>query len=376
MTRARGLESLTSSPLPVSGGRYLLTILRARPWLLAGAAITSTIWAIPGALLPLVIGRRVDAIGAQSWPGIWLWTLVAVGLGVVQSGFSAVSYFLSTGLRLHGACCTQRLVTAQLARVGTAVRETTTIGNVAAVTSSDLDYIGNAFKMIGRMIGTTVGFVVIAVALLDSSTVLGVVALFGVPLAVLGIKPLFTPLQRRKAAQRERFTEVSSLGADIVSGLRILRGIGGEQQFLRRFHAASQRVRQTAHNSDIWFSGVLREQLAPAHPSGVRVRAALFAADADDIVDALPAGVDEALGERGRELSGGQRQRLNLARALATDADVLVLDEPTSAVDAHTESRITGRVADLRRGRTTVVFSQSPLWTHVADQVLSPKAAV
>lgn len=543
MTRARGLERLTSSPLRVSGGRYLLTILRSRPWLLAGAAITSTMWAIPGALLPLVIGRGVDAIGAQSWPVIWLWTLVAIGLGVVQSGFSAVSYFLSTGLRLHGACCTQRLVTAQLARVGTAVRETTSIGNVAAVTSSDLDYIGNAFKMIGRMIGTTVGFVVIAVALLDSSTVLGVVALFGVPLAVLGIKPLFTPLQRRKAVQRERLTEVSTLGADIVSGLRILRGIGGEQQFLRRFHAASQRVRQTgrsigrsegvlsaanvalpglvtvvivwlgarlaingvidvgelvafygasaylvvpvttmtetadalssalvsarkvcailaigpslsepshpvplpggalslvdtesgvriepglltvidagdagppladrltrfadaapgqdvlvggvparqvalaklrrrvvyAHNSDIWFSGVLREQLAPVHPSGVRMRAALFAADADDIVDALPAGIDEALSERGRELSGGQRQRLNLARALATDADVLVLDEPTSAVDAHTESRITARVAELRRGRTTVVFSQSPLWTHVADQVLSLKAAV
>jgi ABC-type multidrug transport system fused ATPase/permease subunit len=80
------------------------------------------------------------------------------------------------------------------------------------------------------------------------------------------------------------------------------------------------------------------------------------------------------IGERGREVSGGQRQRLNLARALAADADVLVLDEPTSAVDAHTEARITERVAALRRGQTTVVFSQSPLWTHVADEVFTAKA--
>jgi ABC-type multidrug transport system fused ATPase/permease subunit len=126
-----------------------------------------------------------------------------------------------------------------------------------------------------------------------------------------------------------------------------------------------------AHNQDIWFSGILGEQVSSAAPSEVGVAAALFAADADDIVDGLPNGVDELIGERGREVSGGQRQRLSLARALAIDADVLVLDEPTSAVDAHTEARITERVAKLRQGKTTVVLSQSPLWTVVADEVLS-----
>jgi ABC-type multidrug transport system fused ATPase/permease subunit len=131
-----------------------------------------------------------------------------------------------------------------------------------------------------------------------------------------------------------------------------------------------------AHNQDIWFSGILREQVSPARPGDVGVAAALFAADADDIVEALPNGVEELIGERGREVSGGQRQRLNLARALAIDADVLVLDEPTSAVDAHTEARVTVRVAKLRQGKTTVVFSQSPLWTLVADEVLSLKVPV
>jgi ABC-type multidrug transport system fused ATPase/permease subunit len=56
-----------------------------------------------------------------------------------------------------------------------------------------------------------------------------------------------------------------------------------------------------------------------------------------------------------------------LARALTVDPDVLVLDDPTSAVDAHTEARIVRRVAALRRGRTTVVISHSPLWAAVAD---------
>ena len=59
-----------------------------------------------------------------------------------------------------------------------------------------------------------------------------------------------------------------------------------------------------------------------------------------------------------------------LARALAVDAPILVLVEPTSAVDAHTEARIAERVTDLRRGRTTVVCTVSPLWLHHADHVV------
>lgn len=102
-----------------------------------------------------------------------------------------------------------------------------------------------------------------------------------------------------------------------------------------------------------------------------RAEAALWAADAADIVDGLPDGMDELIGERGREVSGGQRQRLSLARALALGADTLLLDEPTSAVDTHTEARITERIATLRRGKTTVVFTESPLWTSVADEVIT-----
>ncbi|MFE2436109.1 ATP-binding cassette domain-containing protein, partial [Streptomyces sp. NPDC059409] len=69
-------------------------------------------------------------------------------------------------------------------------------------------------------------------------------------------------------------------------------------------------------------------------------------------------------------LSGGQRQRLALARSLITDPEVLVLDEPTSAVDSHTEARIAQGVRTLRAGRTTVVFTSSPLLLDRADRIV------
>ena len=74
--------------------------------------------------------------------------------------------------------------------------------------------------------------------------------------------------------------------------------------------------------------------------------------------------------ERGRSLSGGQRQRLALARSLVADPEVLVLDEPTSAVDSHTEARVADGVKRLRAGRTTVVFTSSPLLLDLAERVV------
>jgi ABC-type multidrug transport system fused ATPase/permease subunit len=121
------------------------------------------------------------------------------------------------------------------------------------------------------------------------------------------------------------------------------------------------------------FTGVLRDELIG--PGGDTITdeqlwAAIDVSSAADAVDALADGLDGRLEERGRSLSGGQRQRLALVRVLLRDADTLVLVEPTSAVDAHTEARIAERVAAYRRGRTTVVTTVSPLWLHHADRVV------
>lgn len=111
-------------------------------------------------------------------------------------------------------------------------------------------------------------------------------------------------------------------------------------------------------------SGDLRRELGEGD-----VGAALHAACAADVLAALSDGLDTVLEERGRQLSGGQLQRLVLARALTADPEVLVLDEPTSAVDAHTEARIADRLHAVRSGRTTVVMTSSPLVLDRADEV-------
>lgn len=97
--------------------------------------------------------------------------------------------------------------------------------------------------------------------------------------------------------------------------------------------------------------------------------AALAAAAADDVIAALPDGLDTVLADAGSSLSGGQRQRIALARALATEAPVLVLHDPTTALDAATEARVAGALKAARAGRTTILVTTSPLLLAQCDAV-------
>ena len=99
------------------------------------------------------------------------------------------------------------------------------------------------------------------------------------------------------------------------------------------------------------FTGVLREELDPTgRRTDDELMAAIRTASAEDVLVALADGLDAEVEEKGRSFSGGQRQRLVLVRALLADPSVLVLVEPTSAVDAHTEARIADRLRDHRAG--------------------------
>ncbi|MEW2220305.1 ABC transporter ATP-binding protein [Streptomyces sp. NPDC006990] len=133
----------------------------------------------------------------------------------------------------------------------------------------------------------------------------------------------------------------------------------------------------------VLLSGTLADLLDVPSSGAVDAGRALQAAQCGDVLAALVQGTPDAKGdpmrariaERGRSLSGGQRQRLALARSLLTDPPVLVLDEPTSAVDSHTEARIARELAALRSGRTTVVLTSSPLLLETADRVVFVQGA-
>jgi len=138
---------------------------------------------------------------------------------------------------------------------------------------------------------------------------------------------------------------------------------------LAEFSLAAVRERiLVADNDARLFSGPLRADLDPT--GGDQLPAALQAAAATDIIEALPDGLHSEVAERGRSFSGGQQQRLRLVRALIADPEILVLVEPTSAVDAHTEARIADRLSAARAGRTTVVCTSSPLVLDRVDRVL------
>jgi ABC-type multidrug transport system fused ATPase/permease subunit len=119
------------------------------------------------------------------------------------------------------------------------------------------------------------------------------------------------------------------------------------------------------------FAGTLREILRiRSGLSDAQLEQALHTASATDVADALPEGLAGAVGARGRTLSGGQRQRVRLARALLAEPEVLILVDPTSAVDAHTEARIAQRLRAARAGRTTVLLCTSPLLLRATDRVV------
>jgi ATP-binding cassette, subfamily B, bacterial len=120
------------------------------------------------------------------------------------------------------------------------------------------------------------------------------------------------------------------------------------------------------------FHGTVRENIAYGKPgaSGAEIEAAAQAADAHDFVVALPDGYDTVIGQKGRRLSGGQRQRVAIARAMIRNAPVLLLDEPTTGLDAQSGERVLGPLRRLMDGRATIVISHNLMTVRDATRIV------
>ncbi|MEU5880369.1 ABC transporter ATP-binding protein [Spirillospora sp. NPDC047279] len=513
-----------------SPARYLLWLSRTQVRPIIAGAVLGVIWMLSQALMPAAIGRAVDAgVAAKDGAALVTWAAVLLGLGAVQATSGVIRHRMAVFNWLAAAYRTVQIVVRQSTRLGGTLPKRLSTGEVVSVGVSDVAHIGDALDILSRGSGAVVAIVTVAGILLAASPPLGLVVLIGVPVILALAAPLIKPYREREQRHRELVGELNTHATDLVAGLRVLRGIGGEDLFAARYRAESQRVRAAgvhvaradsrmsgaevilpgllvalvtwlgarfavagtitpgqlvafygyavflihplktlgeaaskltrghvaagrvvrlldiepeirhtgtarpdgppgdlvdaasglvvrpglltavaasdprdaraiadrlgrhadgdvtygglplgdiaavrerilvAVNDDRLFSGPLRETLVPPGRPEADLHAAVAAANAEDIVEAV--GFDAHVAESGREFSGGQQQRLRLARALAADPEVLILVEPTSAVDAHTEARIAERLHAARAGRTTVVCTTSPLMLDRADHV-------
>jgi ABC-type multidrug transport system fused ATPase/permease subunit len=120
------------------------------------------------------------------------------------------------------------------------------------------------------------------------------------------------------------------------------------------------------------FDGTVRENIAYGKPgaTGDEIVTAAKAADAHEFIEALPDGYNTVVGQKGRRLSGGQRQRLAIARAMIRDAPVLILDEPTTGLDASSSEKVMAPLRRLMSGRTTIVVSHNLLTVRDATKIV------
>jgi ATP-binding cassette subfamily B protein len=120
------------------------------------------------------------------------------------------------------------------------------------------------------------------------------------------------------------------------------------------------------------FDGTIRENIAYGRPEATEeeILHAAKAADAHGFIEVLPEGYDTVIGQKGRLLSGGQRQRLAIARAMIRDAPILVLDEPTTGLDARSSENVMVPLRRLMEGRATIVISHNLLAVRDATRMV------
>ncbi|MBM6980370.1 MAG: ABC transporter ATP-binding protein [Actinomyces succiniciruminis] len=562
--------------LPATPGGLLRAVTRMSVPAIALGVVVSTASYLAQALIPLALGDLLDAgleagLTARLLPGLAALT----GLGLLGSLAAGLEDATGMGAWVGAWKPAMRGAAHRLGLRSRAVTRRIASGDVIATITADADNIGALMYFVVNVIGALVSVVVVGVLMLRTSAPLGLLVLIGLPIVLALVGAFIRPLNRRLSVQREEQGRLSTITTDAVSGLRVLRGIGGEDVYAARYAEASHRVRDAGirvastqallatvkagapmvftavvvgagaraaltgtispgqlvtfygyttflvgplgvmadliqFSTRAWvgarkvarieavepltddagvvpgarldpagdltdlssgvvlrggrmtalvcpdparaaalaqrlgraddadgpvalggtdlrtvplkevrrtivvsgahaeaFAGTLAEEVlgdeiplsgprptaevirsgavagahgddGPAAGGGAapltaaqreRAEQALAVAAAGDALDSL-GGLDGQLTEKARNVSGGQRQRLALARAVARHAPVLVLVEPTSALDSHTEDLVARRLQEERRGLTTVVVTSSPLLLGRCDEVV------
>ena len=223
------------TPLADRPGRYLASVLRDA-WLplLVGAVLTALTYLSSG-LIPTVLGRVVDhgmshGLSAQLVPGL----IALAALGVAGGLVGGVTELFAFGSWVSGWQPSVRGVGYRLGLRSRAVTREVSSGDVVSTATSDADSIGALMYFIVTVIGSLISTVVVAILMLRMDTGLGLLVLLGLPVVLLGVGTLLRPLNRRMSVQREEQGRLTTVTTDVVAGLRVLRGIGGEDVYAAR----------------------------------------------------------------------------------------------------------------------------------------------
>ena len=221
-------------------------------WLLRRAAVPVTLATLAActsniiqAIVPAFLGQALDAGIENGLNGrVWgIGALLLVLFVVYAVGDTMLSYFGVTAW-MRTAFDVDRLVGRQVSATGKDLSRQVSTGEVATIIASDADYLGKLIQHLPALLGAAASFLVVAVLMLRTSVSLGLIVILGMPLVAAIVTLVIRPLQKRQAVQREAQSAVTTITTDTVAGLRILRGIGGEDVFARRYRDASQELRR------------------------------------------------------------------------------------------------------------------------------------
>lgn len=223
--------------------RFLWWLARGQLGLLAINALVCTTWLVTQALIPLALGQAIEqGIVADNTGALTRWTLAIVALALTGAVFGTLWHRNAVTNWMHATYRTMQVVGAHVLRAGPAVTRSTPTGEVVSVVATDATRIANLYESSGLIVAALASYLVVAAILLSQDGTLGLIVLIGVPLVTLLLSVVLKPLQKRQNAAREASGELATLGADTVTGLRVLRGVGGEANFLQRYDEQSARV--------------------------------------------------------------------------------------------------------------------------------------